>query len=103
MKTITRDELKKLIDEKAECILIDVREPVELQHGVIPTSTNIPLGQFPGALDQFSKQDRLIFYCRSGGRSAQATEMAIQQGFNAENYAGSILDWADIDPNVEKY
>jgi len=102
-KTITRDELKKLIDEKGEYILVDVREPFELTHGIIPTSKNIPMGQFPEALDQFNKQDRIIFYCRSGGRSAIVTEMALDQGFNAVNYVGSILEWANIDPNVEKY
>ena len=103
MKTITRDELKKLIDEKAECVLIDVREHDELQHGMIPTAINIPMGRFPGALEHFGKTDRLIFYCRSGSRSASVKDLALAQGYNAVNYEGSILDWAEIDPNVEKY
>jgi len=115
MKEVTRDQLKKLIEEKGDYILIDVREPSELMHGTIPTSKNIPLSEFTQALDMtpeefhkkygftISKTDQLIFYCRSGNRSAQSTSHAEKKGFNAANYKGSILDWSEIDPNVKKY
>lgn len=115
MKIITRDELKNLIDSKGKYVLIDVREKDELVHGMIPTAHNIPLGELESALDLSSdefnrkygfvlvKSARLIFHCRSGGRSKKATELALQKGFHAENFEGSILAWAEIDSNVRKY
>ena len=46
----------------------------------------------------------VIFYCRTGGRSAIATHFAEEKGYtHAKNYAGSIYDWADIDPKVRRY
>ena len=115
MKEISRNELKQLIDSKGSYLLIDVREMNEMVHGKIPTAQNLPLSEFTAALElseeefqkkysfSMSKRDRIIFYCRSGSRSAKATEAATDKGFNAENYKGSILDWAEIDEQVEKY
>jgi len=116
MKEIARDQLKQLIDEKADYVLVDVREPDELAtYGKIPTAKNVPLSEFKEALGlseeefeekykfKLTKKDRVIFYCRSGGRSLQAAEYAEQCGFDVTNYKGSILDWSEIDPNVKAY
>ena len=117
MENISRDELKRLIDTKGAYTLIDVRQPEELQHGMIPTATNLPLQDFESAwhLDDAAfqaqyhfpkpkKEDSIIFYCRTGGRSAAATEYAKEKGYvHVQNYAGSIYDWAEIDPNVRRY
>ncbi|MBI5798085.1 rhodanese-like domain-containing protein [Candidatus Woesearchaeota archaeon] len=116
MQIISREELKKAIDHKENYVLIDVRQPEELSYGIIPTAHNIPLPELPAALsmDETSfekkyhfkkpaKQDNIVFYCRSGGRAAQATHFAEHQGYHAKNYAGSILDWSEIDKNVHVY
>ena len=110
LPTITLDELKHLI---GDCVLIDVREPHELVYGMIPTAHNIPLGEVPEALSMspeafqqkygFSLKGTLVFYCRTGGRSFRATQIAIEKGFNAKNYAGSIWEWSETDPNVKRY
>ena len=108
MGIITRAELKSLIDSKADYILVDVREAEELEHGMIPTAKHIPLAQIPDALEYpkmfgLSKEKKIIFHCRSGSRSATATALALEKGFQAINYEGSILDWSLIDKNVEAY
>jgi rhodanese-related sulfurtransferase len=39
-------------------------------------------------------QQKIIFYCRSGKRSATACELAGEAGYkNVRNYEGSWLDW----------
>ena len=116
MQTITIAELRELINKKEQYILIDVREKSELQHGMIPTAKNIPLGEVEEALEleepvfqkkygfvKPKKSDNLIFHCRTGGRSAAATQIAAKLGFTARNYAGSIWEWADTDKNVKRY
>ena len=35
----------------------------------------------------------MVFYCRSGARSAMATEAFTQAGFDAHNMVGGLLDW----------
>jgi len=113
---ISREDLKNMIDSKEGYVLIDVREPYEIEkYGAIPTSHNVPLGQIPQDLElsekdfekkygfEINKEIKLIFYCRSGGRSDRAATLAKSKGYNAINYIGSILDWADIDQNVKKY
>ncbi|TAL53316.1 MAG: hypothetical protein EPN86_04545 [Nanoarchaeota archaeon] len=113
MAPISYAELKKLIDRKENYILIDVREKDELKHGMIPTAQHIRLSEFLNSLSLspaelkkkhgFSKKDRLILYCRSGNRSEFAAKIAREKGFNALNFAGSVLEWAKHDPNVRKY
>ena len=63
---ISTDELKELIDIKGDYILIDVREPHELRHGTIPTSTNIPPKELVESLKRLKLNDNIIFYCRTG-------------------------------------
>jgi rhodanese-related sulfurtransferase len=35
----------------------------------------------------------VIFYCRSGARSAMATEAFIEAGYDAHNMSGGMLEW----------
>ena len=116
-KTISLNELKELIDNKKDYVLIDVRNKDELVFGVIPTSVNIPLPEFEFAFDlnedefekkfgfpKFKKDDNLIFYCRTGRRSEMAARFAFGKGFvNSKNYPGSIWEWSEQDPNVKRY
>ncbi|KAH7383741.1 Rhodanese-like domain-containing protein [Cadophora sp. MPI-SDFR-AT-0126] len=89
-------------------ILIDSREPGELQAtGTIPGSINIPVTSKPDSFfitaeefeDRFgferpSKEQEVIFYCKSGVRSRTAAALARQAGWdNVAEYQGSWLDW----------
>jgi rhodanese-related sulfurtransferase len=40
--------------------------------------------------------------CRSGGRSARATDFLLQEGFQAVNMAGGILAWEEADYPLEE-
>jgi rhodanese-related sulfurtransferase len=104
---ISTDELKSKIDSKSDFTLIDVREKEELEYGMIPTAINIPLDKLESELlmeGRFDKNKEIIFNCRTGARSAMATEIAIRLGFtNAKNYKGSIWEWSEIDSNVKRY
>ncbi|KAG8758487.1 hypothetical protein FRC14_008112 [Serendipita sp. 396] len=87
--------------------VVDVRERDEVAQGAIPTAVNIPLSEFVEALRLPSPQFRdkygfakpardsdIVFYCRSGKRSATAADSAKDNGFtNIKNYSGSWLDW----------
>jgi rhodanese-related sulfurtransferase len=36
----------------------------------------------------------IVFYCRSGSRSAMATDAFRRAGYDAHNMAGGLIDWA---------
>jgi thiosulfate:glutathione sulfurtransferase len=117
IKIINTAELKELIDSNnSDHSLIDVREKDELEYGIIPTAKNIPLGELKLALQMSeenfkseysfnkpNKNQKIIFYCRTGIRAKNATLFALNQGFNAILYQESVQGWSKIDSNVKMY
>jgi rhodanese-related sulfurtransferase len=73
--------------------LIDVREPDEYEAGRIAGARHIPLAQLPRDIEDLDRQRQIVFYCRSGSRSAMATEAFRGVGFDAHNMAGGLLEW----------
>ena len=105
MKEVTVQELKKLIDKKADFQLIDVREPNEYQVANLQGEL-IPLGQIEANADKISRDKQVVVHCRSGARSGNAiAALEAKYGFtNLYNLKGGILAWSDeIDPSVPKY
>ena len=97
-----------------EFLLIDVREPNELELASLPAGEfiNLPLSELrerrldalPEALNQ-NKDADVVLFCHKGLRSAQVTVFLRQQGWsNAVSMAGGIDVWAEeIDESVGKY
>ena len=73
--------------------LIDVRESDEYAAGRIAGSRLIELGALSEQADTISRDEPVVFYCRSGARSAMATEAFAQAGYDAHNMAGGLLEW----------
>jgi adenylyltransferase/sulfurtransferase len=105
MKEVTVQELKALIDSKADFQLIDVREPHEYQIANLGAEL-IPLAQVEAQADKFARDKQVVVHCRSGARSGNAI-LLLEQKFglqNLYNLKGGILAWSDqIDPSVPKY
>lgn len=105
MKEVSVQELKALIDSKADFQLIDVREPHEYQIANLGGEL-IPLGQVEAQADKFARDKQVVVHCRSGARSGTAVQLLEQKlGLtNLYNLKGGILAWSDqIDPSVPKY
>lgn len=73
--------------------LIDVRQPEEYEAGRIAGARLIELSQLSARARTIDPDRPVVFYCRSGSRSAMATEAFIRAGFEAHNMAGGLLDW----------
>jgi rhodanese-related sulfurtransferase len=72
--------------------VLDVREPVEWQYGHIAGALHIPLGELTGRLDEVPDGQTLVV-CKVGSRSAYAAGWLVQQGRDAVNLDGGMLDW----------
>ena len=94
MKEITVQQLKAKQNKSEDFLLIDVREPNEYAESHIPSSIPIPLGEIPARMNELDPDAEIILQCRSGGRSGQATQFLMQNGFtNVSNLTGGILAW----------
>jgi rhodanese-related sulfurtransferase len=95
MKSISAEELKEQLDNKMNITLIDVREPYEHEEfnigGIL-----IPLADIPSSGDKLRElgETEIVFYCRSGNRSAMAQKLlAIRFGIESTNLNGGLIAW----------
>jgi molybdopterin/thiamine biosynthesis adenylyltransferase/rhodanese-related sulfurtransferase len=105
MKEVTVQELKALIDSKADFQLIDVREPHEFDICDLGGEL-IPQGDIPHNVDKISKERQVVIHCRSGARSGNMVQwLEKNHGFtNLYNLKGGILAWAkEIDQSMPTY
>ncbi|HEY1962705.1 MAG TPA: rhodanese-like domain-containing protein [Rhizomicrobium sp.] len=76
--------------------VLDVREPAEYTGalGHIPGAISIPLGQLAARAGELGKDKPVVAVCRAGGRSAQATNILREAGFErVANLPGGMLRW----------
>jgi len=88
-------EAKTRVD--AGALLVDVREQDEYDAVRIPGSTLVPLSELQQRYSELPQDQDLVIHCRSGARSARATDFLNENGYNAVNVAGGILDWEQQD------
>ena len=74
-------------------VVLDVREPAEWRHGHIDGARHIPLREVPQRLDEVRTGLQVLVVCKVGARSAQATGYLVQNGVDAANLAGGLLEW----------
>lgn len=81
--------------------VIDVRKPDEWvgELGHIAAATLVTLDTLPFRLAEIPKDQNVVFVCKSGGRSAQATSYALENGYKTVfNMKGGMLEW-----NLKKF
>ena len=106
IKEISVDELYDMqVAGRNDFQVIDVREPYEYEIANIGGEL-IPLDTIEQSIDKIASNKKVVVYCRSGKRSAQAIERLQRKfGFdNLYNLKGGILAWAEqIDHEMAKY
>ncbi len=100
MKSITRDELNKLIEQRKDFVLINVLAPEHFNRQHIPASINIPVDSddFVENVERIAgnKGRDVVVYCASFvcDASSQAAEKLDQAGFTkVYDYEGGSKDW----------
>jgi len=112
IREINADELRALQDRGVP--VVDVREPAEFATGHIPGASSIPRGVLEFEVDghpavncerdpALAHRDQpIVLYCRSGGRSALAAEALQRLGFAEPlSLAGGYLAWTAGGGEVE--
>lgn len=92
--TVAPAALKALQKRKATFYLIDVRTPAEFAQGHISGAISFPLESLPNAYRQIPKGVKLVVYCLSGVRSAQAVSFLREHGYaKSVSLQGGYTAW----------
>ena len=102
---ITPQELQDALRGDTPPQVIDVREPHEWEIVHLDQARLIPLATLPAHLHEYDRNQPVVVHCKSGARSAKATQTLKDAGFSdVRNLEGGILRWAgEIDPSLPTY
>src|SRR5215207_9978860 len=85
-------EARRLVAAGAR--LLDVRSPEEYAGDHLPGALNIPVQELDRRMAEVGPLDgEVILYCRSGSRSARATELLRRHGFSKAHNLGPMTAW----------
>lgn len=108
MKTLKKEELKKMIDNKEDFELVNVLSESSFEQKHIPGSINISVDEdFEKRALVFlsDKEKKVVVYCASFEcqASPQAARRLEAAGYkNVYDYEGGIKDWEEANYPLEK-
>ena len=103
---IAPEQLKALLDGESDIVVLDVREPWEIETASLMNTTNIPMNEIPARFRAELDTDKhLVVMCHHGVRSMNVTAWLRQQGYaKVQSLQGGIDHWArQIDPTIPLY
>jgi len=102
---IDAPELADLLARPNAPILLDVREPHELEISKLNNALNIPLGSLAAHLSELDSAREMVVFCKGGTRSTRALELLVSAGFKkVKNLRGGINAWArSVDTDLPIY
>lgn len=88
-----------------ELVLLDVREPFEVELAAIEGALPIPMGEIPARHVEIPRDRPILVLCHHGIRSFQVGHWLRTQGFeDVSNVRGGIDAWSlEIDPTIPRY
>ena len=96
-------KLKKMLKNN-EVILLDVREPHEIEICNVKGSLFIPMNEIPQNIEKLDKEKKYAVMCHSGVRSLHVANYLNSLGYSALNVTGGIDMWSlSVDKNLKRY
>ena len=100
---VSIEQFEKLMAEKSNAIILDVRTPEEFAAGHVKGAVNLNIhdAAFKSGLAKLDKSKPVFVYCKSGSRSADATAQMKDMGFGeVYNFGGGMLAWSNAEKPV---
>ena len=98
--TFPVDEFKKIVEAETlpdKYVILDVREPNELQSGYFKKALHIPLSELEAKVKELPKDKVYLVHCATGVRAEMAYNILKKAGLNA------YYIYASIEFDGEKY
>lgn len=105
MQDISVEELAQWRASGKNFVLLDVREPFELEAASLSDALHIPMRQIPSRASELDAEAEIAVLCHHGGRSERVAQFLKMQGFaNVHNVAGGIDAYAKrVDNTIPRY
>ena len=105
IEQMTVQELQQRLGEDNKPLILDVREPWEIQLCSLPDTVQIPMGSIQQRLDELDPDRETVVLCHHGIRSQHVAVYLQRSGFTQlHNLRGGINAWArELDPHMETY
>ena len=89
-------DLLKMINDTT-VIIIDIREPYELEESSVPVAKNIPMYMLLNNIKSILKKDVMYYIlCHTGQRSYYVTKLLDELGYLATNVVGGIAQMPEF-------
>lgn len=93
---VSPEDVKKAIDSKENCIILDVRTEGEYSRGKLAGSINLPIDKIDCDILKVvpDKTTKVYVYCLSGSRSVYAVDVMVKLGYtNVYDIKQGLLAW----------
>ncbi len=98
VREVTVDDVKQMLDGKADFLLIDVREDNEWTKDHLPAAVHLGKGILERDVEQRvpDTSTPMVLYCGGGFRSALAADALQRMGYtNVASMDGGIREWRE--------
>jgi rhodanese-related sulfurtransferase len=105
VKTLTPAELAQRLARGDDLLLLDVREPHELEICRIENSFAMPMSEISSRLSELDPDKPTVCICHHGIRSAHVASALARMDFTeVYNLAGGVDRWAvEVDTSMTRY
>lgn len=94
---ITPEEVEDKLAGGEQVVVLDVREPDEVQAWPFPGSVHIPLGDvLQDRLGALPRGGEVVTMCAHGNRSAEAAVALRRRGIGARSMRGGMAAWSQV-------
>jgi rhodanese-related sulfurtransferase len=91
--SIPAASLAALLEEGRAPLVLDVRTPAEYQAGHVPGAVLVPHTELGARLADLGDPGKVIVYCESGRRAAQAIAILRDAGWSPVHLSGDMSGW----------
>jgi len=85
------------IKQGKDPLLVDIRQPYELQSGYIPSAILSPMNQLATQVELFPKDRPIVLYCAAGARSFGMAHFMRERGFeDTWSLIGGVAEWNEF-------
>ena len=105
MQSITAEQLATLLGNRDKVVLLDVRDPWEVEICRLSGSLNIPMNEITEKVNELDRDTRTVVICHFGMRSLEVGNYLESSGFSdIVNLEGGLDAWAErVDQDMPRY
>ena len=91
---IEPQELSRKLEGPSKLVVLDVRQPQEVQaEGIIAGALHIPMTELQARVGEVPRTGEIVAVCKRGQRSWNVAQWLRQQGYDVSSLSGGLDAW----------